>query len=275
MPDPSSGLWRAVVRFATAIPPVPPQALSVFHAAVGAAILAGDSARFSGPSFAGARQIAGLFGVPEPRAWIAWGTLLVVVGVVMVFVWPWFEIHHPRLAVVTVLFGAAPMFFLVAGFVASLGLSAVASSSPVGAYGTIALFHLHTAVKMINAGAWDCRRPDGNPPPGSIETVLPHPLLYVWGLGLIGFWCGMIAAALWRDVLTGVLIERAACVIAVLATGAYTLGAVKVLGADVFTLPVLVTILYGPASLVRLVQITQDLRRAHRLLQARGCPPEG
>jgi hypothetical protein len=115
----------------------------------------------------------------------------------------------------------------------------------------------------------------GNPPPGSIETVLPHPLLYVWGLGLIGFWCGMIAAALWRDVLTGVLIERAACVIAVLATGAYTLGAVKVLGGDVFTLPVLVTILYGPASLVRLVQITQDLRRAHRLLQARGCPPEG
>jgi MFS superfamily sulfate permease-like transporter len=161
MPDPSSGLWRAVLRFGTAIPPVPPQALSVFHAAVGAAILAGDSARFSGPSFAGARQIAGLFGVPEPRAWIAWGTLLVVVGVVMVFVWPWFEIHHPRLAVVTVLFGACPMFFLVAGFVASLGLSAVASSSPVGAYGTIALFHLHTAVKMINAGAWDCRRPDG------------------------------------------------------------------------------------------------------------------
>jgi hypothetical protein len=115
----------------------------------------------------------------------------------------------------------------------------------------------------------------GNPPPGSIETVLPHPLLYVWGLGLIGFWCGMISAALWRDVLTGVLIERAACVIAVLATGAYTLGAVKVLGADVFTLPVLVTILYGPASAIRLVQITQDLRRAHRLLQARGCPPEG
>jgi hypothetical protein len=26
----------------------------------------------------------------------------------------------------------------------------------------------------------------GNPSPGSIETVLPHPLLYVWGLGLIG-----------------------------------------------------------------------------------------
>src|SRR3954462_9696425 len=116
MPDPSSGLWRAVVRFGTAIPPVPPQALAAFHAAVGAAILAGDSARFSGPSFVGARQIAALVGIPEPRAGIAWGTLLVVVGVAMVFVWPWFEIHHPRLAVVTVLFGAVPMLFLVAGF---------------------------------------------------------------------------------------------------------------------------------------------------------------
>jgi hypothetical protein len=115
----------------------------------------------------------------------------------------------------------------------------------------------------------------GNPSPGSIETVLPQPLLYVWGVGLIGFWAGLLAAALWRDVLTGVLIERAACVIAVLATGAYALGAIQVLGGDVFTLPVLVTILYGPAALYRFVQITQDLRRAHRLLQARGCPPEG
>jgi MFS superfamily sulfate permease-like transporter len=103
MPDPASGLFRAVKRFCVAIPPVPPQALSVFHAAVGAAILAGDSARFSGASFAGARQIAGLVGIPQEHAWIAWGTLLVTVGVFMVFVWPWFEVHHPRLAVVTVL----------------------------------------------------------------------------------------------------------------------------------------------------------------------------
>jgi MFS superfamily sulfate permease-like transporter len=161
MPDPSTRLYRAAQRFITSIPPVPPQALAAFHAAVGAAILAGDSARFSGPSFAGARQIAGLVGIPDQRAWIAWGTLLVIVGVVMVFVWPWFEIHHPRLAVVTVLFGACPMLFFVAGFVTSIGLSAVASSSPVGAYGTIALFHLHTAAKMIDNGAWDRRRPDG------------------------------------------------------------------------------------------------------------------
>jgi hypothetical protein len=97
----------------------------------------------------------------EQHAWIAWGTLLVTVGVFMVFVWPWFEIHHARLAVITVLFGAVPMLFFVAGFVSSIGLSAVASSSPVGAYGTIALFHLHTAVKMIDNGAWDRRRPDG------------------------------------------------------------------------------------------------------------------
>jgi MFS superfamily sulfate permease-like transporter len=161
MPDPTSGLLRAVKRFLVAIPPVPPQALAAFHAAVGAAILAGDSKRFSGPSFAGARQLSGFIGIPDDHAWIAWGTLLVTVGVVMVFVWPWFEIHHARLAVITVLFGACPMLFLVAGFVASLSLSAVASSSPVGAYGTIAAFHLHTAVKMIDNGAWDRRRPDG------------------------------------------------------------------------------------------------------------------
>jgi hypothetical protein len=107
MPDPTSGLFRAVKRFLVAIPPVPPQALAAFHAAVGAAILAGDSRRFSGPSFAGARQLAGLVGIPEQHAWIAWGTLLVTVGVFM------------------------------------------------------ALFHLHTAVKMIDNGAWDRRRPDG------------------------------------------------------------------------------------------------------------------
>jgi hypothetical protein len=115
----------------------------------------------------------------------------------------------------------------------------------------------------------------GNPARGSIEQVLPPVLLYVWGVGLIGFWAGLLAAALWRDVLTGVLIERAACVIAVLATSAYTLGAVQILGPGIFSLPVLTTIFYGPAALYRFVQITQDLRRAHRLLQARGCPPEG
>jgi hypothetical protein len=38
----------------------------------------------------------------------------------------------------------------------------------------------------------------GNPTPGSIEQVLSPVLLDVWGLGLIGFWCGMIAAALSR-----------------------------------------------------------------------------
>jgi hypothetical protein len=110
----------------------------------------------------------------------------------------------------------------------------------------------------------------GNPPPGSIETVLPHPLLYVWGLGLIGFWAGLLAAALWRDVLTGVLIERAACVIAVLATGAYALGAIQVLGADVFTLPVLVTILYGPAALYRFAQITPTDYSRHAGARRRG-----
>jgi hypothetical protein len=85
----------------------------------------------------------------------------------------------------------------------------------------------------------------GNPSPGSIEQVLSPVLLDVWGLGLI------------------------------LATGAYALGAIQVLGVDALSnLPVLVTILYGPASGVRAVQITQDLRRAHRLLQERGLPPE-
>jgi hypothetical protein len=115
----------------------------------------------------------------------------------------------------------------------------------------------------------------GNPAPGSIEQVLPDPLLHVWAFGLIGFWAAILAAALWRDVLTGVLIERAACVIAILATGAYTLGAIRAMGVDALSLPVLTTALYGPASAIRLVQITQDLRRVHRLLQKRGCPPEG
>jgi hypothetical protein len=115
----------------------------------------------------------------------------------------------------------------------------------------------------------------GNPPPGSVELTLPSVLLYVWGLGLIGFWVAIVVAALWRDVLTGVLIERGACIVAVLATSAYTLGAVQILGSDLFSLPVLTTIFYGPAALIRLIQITQDLRRAHRLLQERGSHPEG
>jgi hypothetical protein len=258
MPDPSSGLWRAVVRFATAIPPVPPQALSVFHAAVGAAILAGDSARFSGPSFAGARQIAGLFGVPEPRAWIAWGTLLVVVGVVMVFVWPWFEIHHPRLAVATVLFGAVPDVLprrrvrrqpgpvrgrveLTGGGLRHhrpvppahgreddqrggvglsppgrhVGAAARGPPSPAGRRVAQVMATDHRPPRRRHpvraapgadlpaAGAEPLRprpgprrsRPGrghrpGEPVPGVHRDGPPAPLLYVWGLGLIGFWAG-------------------------------------------------------------------------------------
>jgi MFS superfamily sulfate permease-like transporter len=146
--------WRA-------IPPVPPQALAGFHVSVGAAILAGDSKRFSGPSFAGARQIAGLVGVGDQHAWLAWGLLLITAGVFVVFTWPWFEVHYPRLALIAVLLGAAPLIFFVLGFVTSIRLSEVASSSPVGAYGSIALFHIHTAYKMVQHGAWDRRRPDG------------------------------------------------------------------------------------------------------------------
>lgn len=149
-------------RFWAAIPPVPPQALAAFHVSVGVSILAGDSKRFSGPSFAGARQLAGLlFGIPDDHAWIFWGTLLTVVGVGVLFMWPWLELHHARIALGAVLFGAAPMIFIVLGFVTSLSMSEIASTSGIGAYGSLAAFHLHTAIKMIRHGAWDRRRPDG------------------------------------------------------------------------------------------------------------------
>lgn len=114
----------------------------------------------------------------------------------------------------------------------------------------------------------------GSAPPGSTERVLPPALLYVWGAGLIGFWGALVVAALWRDVVTGVLIERAACTIAVLATSAYAIGAFASMGWDALVLPVLTTSLYGPACGIRIWQITRDIQRAHRILQARGCPKE-
>lgn len=153
--------WRLTRRFLGAIPPVPPQALAAFHVSVGAAILAGGEDRFSGPSFAGARQLVQVLCVDPCWAWALWGSVLLSVGLIVLFAWPWLELRHARVATFAVLFGAAPMVFVVLGFVASLGLSEVASSSGVGAYGSLALFHLHTAVKMIRHGAWDQRRPDG------------------------------------------------------------------------------------------------------------------
>lgn len=148
-------------RFLGAIPPVPPQALAAFHISVGAAILGGDSKRFSGPSYAGARQLATLVGVPEDWAWLLWGLLLTVIGTVMLFTWPRIELRHARIALAAVLFGAAPMLFFTLGFIASLAQSDVASSSGIGAYGALAVFHIHTGVKMIRHGAWDRRRADG------------------------------------------------------------------------------------------------------------------
>lgn len=154
-------VWRTTRRFLGAIPPVPPQALAAFHISVGAAILAGGRERFSGPSYAGARQLSAVVGVPYGCAWLTWGSLLATVGVVVLFTWPWIELKHARVATCAVLFGAAPMLFFTLGFVASLRLSEVASSSGIGAYGILALFHIHTAVKMIRHGSWDQRRPDG------------------------------------------------------------------------------------------------------------------
>lgn len=114
----------------------------------------------------------------------------------------------------------------------------------------------------------------GSAPPGSTEQVLPQPLLYVWGAGLIGFWVALVVAAMWRDVVTGVFIEGSACVIAIFATGAYAAGAFTTLGWDALVLPVLTTSLYGPACGVRLWQIVRDVRRAHRVLQSRGALPD-
>lgn len=156
---------RLVRRFLTAIPPVPPQALALFHAAVGVAILSGDSGRFAGATFAGARNIVAILTpVPGDQAWLVWGVLLSSVGIFMLFSWPILERDHPRGAFTLVLFGAAPITFIVIGFIASLGLSSVASTSGIGAYGAVAVFHIHTAVKMLQHGAWDrdrCRTPDG------------------------------------------------------------------------------------------------------------------
>jgi MFS superfamily sulfate permease-like transporter len=140
---------------------VPPQALAAFHASVGAAILAGDSKRFSGPSFAGARQLAELVGVHQDYAWVLWGATLVIAGTVILFAWPWLELRHARVATCAVLFGAAPMLFIVIGFITSLRLSELASSSGIGAYGSLCVAHLHTAYKMIHHGAWDRRTPTG------------------------------------------------------------------------------------------------------------------
>jgi MFS superfamily sulfate permease-like transporter len=159
--DPASGLYRAARRFLSAIPPVPPQALAAFHVAVGTAILAGDGKRFSGPSLAGAREVAALFGVPADKAWILWGTTLTVVGLVVLLVWPWVELRHARAALCIVLAGSVPMIFLVVGFIFSLQLSEVASTPGIGAYGALAVAHLHTAVKMIRGGCWDRRQPNG------------------------------------------------------------------------------------------------------------------
>jgi hypothetical protein len=105
--------------------------------------------------------------------------------------------------------------------------------------------------------------------PGSTEEVLPGPLLYVWGAGLVGFWLALLVAALWRDVVTGILIEGAACAVAVLATLAYAVGAITVLGWGALQFPILVTSLYGPACAIRLWQIVRDVRRAHRVLRSR------
>lgn len=160
-PDASTGLWRAFRRFVGAIPPVPPQALAMFHLSVGGFILAGDGVRFSGPSFVGARQLATVFGVPAGKAWVFWGVLLLVTGLAVLFTWPWLELRHARVAVCVVLFGAAPMMFIVLGFITSLRLSEIASTSGIGAYGALVLAHLHTGAKMIRHGCWDRRRPDG------------------------------------------------------------------------------------------------------------------
>jgi hypothetical protein len=109
----------------------------------------------------------------------------------------------------------------------------------------------------------------GSAAPGSTEEVLPGPLLYVWGAGLVGFWVALLIAALWPDVVTGILIEGAACAVAVLATLSYAVGAFTVLGWDALQFPVLVTSLYGPACAIRLWQIVRDIRNAHRVLRDR------
>lgn len=110
----------------------------------------------------------------------------------------------------------------------------------------------------------------GGPVPGSVESTLSPLELTVWGLGLAATGLGFHLAALWRDVVTGVLIEGAACAIGVLSVAIYVVSAFDALGPEGAVLPIYTSAGYALGLAGRLAYIVRDVRRAHRTLKARG-----
>lgn len=107
------------------------------------------------------------------------------------------------------------------------------------------------------------------PNPGSVATLLPGSLVYLWYIALaVGGALGMVAA-LWPDPDTGLLIERAA----MLPLGAATLvyaAALLVLGNVAVLLTAGIVAGFGAAAVWRTVQITRQVGAApagHRARQ--------
>jgi hypothetical protein len=101
----------------------------------------------------------------------------------------------------------------------------------------------------------------GGPAPGTIEGIIAPVLVWVWAIGLSASGFTLILAALWRDVLTGILIELAGCVFAVLTIGAYVSAAFGKIGAEALVAPVLVTAGYGVGCAFRIGGIIRDLHK--------------
>ena len=101
----------------------------------------------------------------------------------------------------------------------------------------------------------------GGPAPGTIEEAIPPVLVWVWAIGLAASGFTLILAAVWRDVLTGILIELAGCIFAVLTIGAYTAAAFGSIGEQALVAPVLVTAGYGVGCAFRIVGIFRDLHK--------------
>jgi hypothetical protein len=99
------------------------------------------------------------------------------------------------------------------------------------------------------------------PAPGSVSTLLPGALAYLWYAALtVGGGLGL-AAALWPDTTTGLLIER----VAMLPLGAATLvyaTALATLGRVAALLPAGIIAGLGVAAVWRTVQITRQVGAA-------------
>jgi hypothetical protein len=104
-------------------------------------------------------------------------------------------------------------------------------------------------------------------PPGSVSTLLPGVLSYSWYLSLaLGGVAGLVAAV-WREPLTAVMIERIAMV---------PLGAAAIVYAAALVLRGQLSLLFtagivagfGVSALLRAAQITRHLRALHAVAKA-------